>query len=258
MGYNPNDPFGLGKPPKSYRPGVDDGTPFTGTPEQLAAADLSMNQGSYGQDLRASTGFLTNPNSGAQQFRTPIDPLVDKATSLRNAMSVLNGGTGGGGVGVSGGTGGYPGGAGSAGGTGGGSLPYMMSGGAPQSPDMTASNAATFGRAKDQAGQTGRASLTSLRDELGVSGMLGSGAEVQGVRDITQNAAGQLGEVTRDQAVNDSSQKADFAKMKYQGDISMRGQDVQAQGDMARINLQKQLAQQQLLQSALAGLAQAY
>ena len=211
-----------------------------------------------------------------QMLANDLNPMLGPANNLRDAMNALNGGGGSGGSGGSGGgglfgggggtgnagaggSGGYAG-MGGAGGIGGGSLAYMMGGGsaAPTPPDMTASNAATFGRAKDQAGQTGRASLTSLRDELGVSGMLGSGAEVQGVRDITQDAAGQVGQVTRDQAVNDSSQKADFAKLKYQGDISMRGQDVQAQGDMARIKLQKELAQQSMLQAALAGLAQAY
>ena len=121
-------------------------------------------------------------------------------------------------------------------------------------PDMTSANAQIFGRAKDQAGQMGRASLQSHRDELGATGMLGSGSETQGVRDIAAKGLGQLGEVSRANAINESQQKADFAKMKYQGDITQRGQDIAAQEAAARIALQRELARQQMLQQALASL----
>lgn len=123
-----------------------------------------------------------------------------------------------------------------------------------EAPDMTDANAQIFGRAKDQAGQVGRSSLQSMRDELGATGMLGSGAEVQGTRDIASKGMGLIGEVSRDNAINESSQKADFAKMKYQGDITQRGQDIAAQEARARIALQRELAQQQMLQAALQGL----
>ncbi len=118
-------------------------------------------------------------------------------------------------------------------------------------PDMTEANAQIFGRAKDQAGQMSRASLQSLRDELGATGMLGSGAEAQGSRDIIAHGAGQLGEVSRENAVNESSQKADFAKMKYQGDITQRGQDIAAQEAEARLALQREVSKQQMLMEAL-------
>lgn len=123
-----------------------------------------------------------------------------------------------------------------------------------EAPDMTAANAQIFGRAKDQAGQTARASLQSLRDELGASGMLGSGGEVQGTRDIVSRGMGQLGEVSRENAVNESAQKADFAKMKYQGDITQRGQDIAAQEAAARLALAREQSKQQLLLAALQGL----
>lgn len=121
-------------------------------------------------------------------------------------------------------------------------------------PDMTQANAQIFGRAKDQAGEMGRASLQSLRDELGATGMLGSGSETQGVRDIAARGQGQLGEVSRANAINESQQKSDFAKMKYQGDITQRGQDIAAQEAQARIALQRELARQQMLLEALRGM----
>ncbi len=118
-------------------------------------------------------------------------------------------------------------------------------------PDMTQANAQIFGRAKDQAGQMGRASLQSLRDELGATGMLGSGSEAQSTQNIIAHGAGQLGEVSRENAVNESAQKADFAKMKYQGDITQRGQDIAAQEAQARLALQREMARQQMLLEAL-------
>ena len=263
--YNPQDPFGFGPANTSSA------TTPQRSPEQLQA--LGLTPGSGGMSTLEQIRMAPSLNPGSQQARSgamvdywnqhpqdrlaqDLNPMLGPASNLRDAMASLSGGNmgAGGGGGMGGGTG-FTGGGGT-----GGSLPYMMSDSlaAPTPPDMSAANAAVFGRAKDQAGQTGRASLQSLRDELGATGMLGSGAEAQGVRDITQSAAGQLGDVTRDQAIQGANQQADFAQMGYQGQVAMRGQDVQAQGDRARIELQRQLAQQQLLQSALAGLAQAY
>ncbi len=132
-------------------------------------------------------------------------------------------------------------------------------------PDMTDANAQIFGRAKDQAGQLGRASLQSLRDELGATGMLGSGSEAQSTADIAAKGLGQLGEVSRTNAVNEAAQKADFAKMKYQGDISQRGQDMadqQARASLAaqqamqqaQLQLQRETSRQQMLLEALRSL----
>lgn len=96
-------------------------------------------------------------------------------------------------------------------------------------PDPTAATNAAFATAKDQAGALSRASLTSLNDELGASGMVGSGAQVQGTRDIIQNGAGQLGQVSRDLAGKTADQAAAFAKLNYEGSITQRGQDISAQ-----------------------------
>lgn len=128
-------------------------------------------------------------------------------------------------------------------------------------PDQTASNAASFATAKDTVGKTGRASLDALRGELGATGNLGSGAEVQGVRDIIQSGAGELGQVSRNQAVNEAALKTDIAKTNYAGGITQRGQDVSAQEAQARLAQEERIAaanhQLQLLTLALGGLGKA-
>lgn len=93
-------------------------------------------------------------------------------------------------------------------------------------PDTTQQNAAIFSRAKDTAGSIARASLNSLNGELGASGMIGSGAQVQGDRDIIATGAGQLADVNRQNMINDANQATEFAKLNYTGDLTQRGQDL--------------------------------
>lgn len=138
---------------------------------------------------------------------------------------------------------------------------------APMSPiapiDMRAANAAAFSQAKNTAGRLGRASLDSLRGELGATGMLGGGAEVQGVRDIVDSNAGLLGNVANERAMYEANQAGDIAKTNYQGGltqnlanyqggITQRGQDIAAQEAQARL-AQEQAA---LAQSGQLGNAQ--
>ena len=121
-------------------------------------------------------------------------------------------------------------------------------GGAPgpqvQMPDTTAANAAIFARAKDQAGQTAKASLQSLRESLGARGMLGSGAESGATADIIQRAAQGSDEITREQSIQDAGNLASNARAAYQGAIQQRGQDISAQQASAA-------RQQQALQGLL-------
>lgn len=146
---------------------------------------------------------------------------------------------------------------------GGGNIPSI------QMPDPAAATNAAFATAKDNAGKLARASLDSMNGILGSQGMLGSGAQVQGTRDIVSDAAGQVGQVSRDEAGKNADIAADFAKTNYGGAIAQRGQDVQSQEANARLGLareqgnqrlsfeQTQLAQQrqlQLLQLALSGM----
>lgn len=158
------------------------------------------------------------------------------------------------------GTPGAPGAPGAPGGPGGGAPgaggPVSGGAGVPHvdAPDMTASNNAIFAQAKDKVGQQSRASLDSLAGELGSQGMLGGGAQVQATRDVVNNNAGELGQVTRDLATKNSSDVADFKKMGYQGDITQRGQDIQSQEANARLALEQRAQQYQLLDLILKGI----
>lgn len=130
------------------------------------------------------------------------------------------------GVSTGGGVGGYGGGV-STPGTGG----VGSTGGvAPIAPmDTSAAQSANFGRAKDQVGQTLTGALTGLRSSLGGRGMLGSGAESRGTAGVINTGQGQLGDVSREQAVTKSNLDQDTAKTNFSGDITQRGQTLNAQ-----------------------------
>jgi hypothetical protein len=154
--------------------------------------------------------------------------------SMQALMGQFGGGAGGGG-GVSGSVGG--GGTGTGTGTG---NPVI---GQVQAPDMTAMNTAVFSKAKDRAGALARASLNSLNGELGASGggsMIGSGAQVQGTRDIIRSGAGMLQDTNNQMAINEAGLRSDFAKLGYQGSITQRGQDIQQQEANAQLALAQQ------------------
>lgn len=121
--------------------------------------------------------------------------------------------------------------------------------------DNTAANNAAFGAAKDTAGRTARASLDSLRGILGETGQLGSGAEVQGSKNVVENAAGLVGDVNRQNAVTNSNQALEIAKANQSSGLTQRGQDIAAMEAKARL-AQEQAALQsnqqlQMLQMAL-------
>lgn len=94
-----------------------------------------------------------------------------------------------------------------------------------QAVDNTAANAARFGQAKDQAGQTARASLTALRDELGGRGMLGGGVEAGATSGLIERAAQGSNDMTRQNAITDANQANENAQLNYTGSITQRGQD---------------------------------
>jgi hypothetical protein len=142
-----------------------------------------------------------------------------------------------------------------------------------QLPDMSAATDAAFASAKDKSGQIARSSIDSMRGELGATGNLGGGAEVQGVRDVINNAAGVEGQAARDISMKQADIGADFAKTRYGGEIAQRGQDVSAQEaaanlaatqemNQSRLAFQQQQLQSQnqlqLLQLALSGLKSSY
>ncbi len=121
-------------------------------------------------------------------------------------------------------------------------------------PDMSASNSAIFAQAKDKVGQLSRSSLDSLAGELGSQGMLGSGAQVQGTRDILSSGMGELGQVDRDLATQNANTALDVAKTNYGGALTQRGQDIQSQEANARLALEQRAQQYSLLNMILGSL----
>ncbi len=114
-------------------------------------------------------------------------------------------------------------------------------------PDTTQARDAAFARAKDQTGLTSRGALTGLQDLLGGNQMLGSGLAADQGRQIIEHGAGQLNEVSREQAINDAGAAEKRAATEYQGRIQQRGQDI----SVAQANAQRQ-------QQVLEGLFQAF
>lgn len=91
--------------------------------------------------------------------------------------------------------------------------------------DTTAAETASFNKAKDTVGQTTAGSLTGLRSALASRGMLGSGLEERGTTAAITAGAGQLGDVSRQQAVTRADEAQKNAQANFEGDITQRGQD---------------------------------
>lgn len=182
----------------------------------------------------------TQQGQAVNQYNTAASPAL---AGLLNSISGMGSGAASGSFTASGSGSSSGGGAGSGGngfGTSG------VSGGGYVSPiampDYHKATDAAFATAKDKAGKISRASLDALRGELGATGNLGGGAEVQGVRDIIAGGAGILGQASRDQAGKEADVASDFAKTGYAGSITQRGQDVSASEANARLAQEKELA----------------
>lgn len=101
---------------------------------------------------------------------------------------------------------------------------------APGGPagDENLARASAFARAKDQAGQTARASLTALEGLMANRGQAGSGLEGELSAGIISGGAGRVNEFTREQAIQDLNRAAEISDRNYQGAITQRGQDLGA------------------------------
>ena len=102
-------------------------------------------------------------------------------------------------------------------------------------PDTSAAQAAVFNRAKDQVGQETTGAMTALRSALAARGLLGAGVEGKATANVLTKGQQQLGDTTREQAIQEGQRLSDFAKLGYQGDIEQRGQDItQSEGAQNR------------------------
>lgn len=107
----------------------------------------------------------------------------------------------------------------------GGNLPREEYGGA----QADAARQASFARAKDQAANIARSALTGLSGAMASRGISGSGIELGGMGDILGGAADQLGDVNREQLIQDLAQQQHVSDVRYGGGITQRGQDLQAE-----------------------------
>lgn len=227
--------------------GGDAGGALPPTPAEQAT------QAGYQWDPVQGT-YIRSPQSAGTNVNTFTNAaLGTSASGLLSAAGLGGAGGAGGSAGVGGGGGGV------AGVPGSGSTVGTVSGGpgvgniAPI--DQHAADAATFGAAKDQAGQTGRAQIDSMKGLMGAAGMLGGGAEAAGTRDIVEQAGQGVNDVTRQNAVTEAGSNLDVAKTNQATQLAERGQNISAQQaqaqlamEQAQLNSQRQLA---LLSSVL-------
>lgn len=118
--------------------------------------------------------------------------------------------------------------------TGGGGGSSPVQGVAPV--DTSGAERAAFARAKDQTGQAATGAMAGLRSALGGRGMLGSGGESRGIQSIAGRGLGELGDVSRQQAIDASGLAERTATTNYQGGIAQRGQDVTKRGQDVTAN----------------------
>lgn len=182
--------------------GGGSGTPWT-PPPRVPSPSLAM------QGLQAAVSGGSNPSFQGDE-RMMAEPGGGPSDTIDNPSPT--------GQTVTGGTV-TPSGGGSA--TGGGGYAHL----APV--DTSAAESASFNKAKDQVGQESTGALAGLRSALGARGMLGSGLEERGTAAAATSAAGQLGDVSRQQAVTRASNAQKNAQANFEGDITQRGQDFQ-------------------------------
>jgi hypothetical protein len=75
--------------------------------------------------------------------------------------------------------------------------------------------------------------------------MLGSGIEGGETARIVGQAAGGLGDVSREQAIQEANRQNRFAEIGYQGDITQRGQDLSLEQQRRALEAQRQAAAQE-------------
>ena len=92
--------------------------------------------------------------------------------------------------------------------------------------DESAARAAAFARAKDQTGLIARSGTDAVASEMAARGLAGSGIEGSALGNVASTGVGQLGEVTREQLIQDLLRSGQVADRNYAGNLTMRGQNM--------------------------------
>ena len=98
-------------------------------------------------------------------------------------------------------------------------------GGASFEQEQAARDSA-FARAKEKAGQTARASMSSLQDVAAERGLMGSSVEAAQSGALVGGAAGDIGEFLREQAIQEAGAATGRADLEYKGNLQQRQQDM--------------------------------
>ena len=125
---------------------------------------------------------------------------------------------------------------------------------------------AAYARAKDKIGEQGRASLNSLRDAAAETGAFVAGGENPSLRaaeaSIINKAQGGLGDVVRQQAIDEAARAAERETMERAAQLGLQATSYEAQLAANRQASQQQADQQarymDSVLSALAGTARLY
>ena len=121
-------------------------------------------------------------------------------------------------------------------------------------PDTTAANAAAFAQAKDSVGEQMRGALTGLSGAMAGRGLAGSGFEGAGQSQVIQQGQGQLGDVSRQQAVTNADLAQKTAEENQAADVTQRGQTI-GENEAAQNSLVSQRGQTMQARQAAADLA---
>lgn len=142
----------------------------------------------------------------------------------------------------------------------------------PQTPGLgpvtgaaDAAQTAAFGKAKATAGSLGESAVRGLQDSMADRGILGSGVEARGLVDRLAAATNPLSDLNiagLHENVGIAEQNQQLQQQSnlagYQGGITERGQDIQAQEAAAQRALAQQQMQQNLALQMLQGLQRFY
>lgn len=94
---------------------------------------------------------------------------------------------------------------------------------------IDAGDRAAFSQAKDKVGGATQGLMKSLSNQFASRGLRGSSMEGRAIGSGLEAGMGQLDDVARGQAVEGSRRALDVAKTQYGGDITQRGQDIDAE-----------------------------
>jgi hypothetical protein len=102
-----------------------------------------------------------------------------------------------------------------------------------------------FGRARSRIGQANSAAMRSLQDAMTARGISGSGIEGRLMTDLYGEGLGQVGEASRDAAIEQTRRDQDVADTNYAGALTQRGQDLGYVNSTLNARMQNQQASQQ-------------